>query len=141
MMNTPRGRDSLDKLLKLAHADADALRVDLSDIERARSAAEDSLEGLDRDVAREEEAMQGAHAGDLAAYLEGVRERKRNLQVTLMTLSEAEEAAREKLETAFIEIKKLEHLIDVNVAAEKKSGARKSQLATDDAFAARVRVS
>lgn len=139
MIDTPRGRESLGKLLKLARADVDALRVDLVDIESARVAATDSLDGLDRDLAREEEAMKDAHASDVAAYLEGVRERRRNLYVTLATLTQAEDDVRDKLNNAFIEIKKLEHLIDVNVAAEKKAHGRKTQLAADDVIAARGR--
>ena len=52
MIETPRARRSLEKLMKIARADADVLRIDLADIERARSAAEASLTELDEKAAQ-----------------------------------------------------------------------------------------
>lgn len=138
MIDTPRGRDSLEKLLKLARGDADALRIDLVDIERARKAAADALDGIDEDVRREEKRLQGADGADFAAFIDGVRERRKNLQTTLMTLGDAEDEARGKLKTAFVEIKKLEHLVAMNMRDAKKTAARKAQAASDDMASTRA---
>lgn len=140
MTETARARESLEKLLKLARADADALRVDLIDIERARVSAELSMTRLKETAQREEALIKGQAGADFAAYLEGVRERRRNLQTTLMTLAEAEEGARGRLEAAHIEIKKFEHLIAMSDEAARKAAARLQRLAIDET-AARRRVS
>lgn len=132
MNDAARARQGLEKLLKLACADADALRVDLVDIERARASAESSLTRLTDAVRREERlTAEGAAAADFTAYLEGVRERRLNLQTTMMTLTTAEENARERLEAAHLEIKKLEHLIALNAEAARKNAIRRQRRASD----------
>ena len=138
MIETPRARRSLEKLMKLARADADALRVDLADIERARSAAEASLADLD-EKATNEETVAGHTVADIAAYREGVRARRLNLRTTLITLEDAELNARTRLEAAFIEVKKLEHLIEINDRADKKAGRRGDLNAMDDIATMRAR--
>jgi len=138
MIETPRARRSLEKLMKLARADADALRVDLADIERARSAAEASLADLDEKAANEE-TVAGHAVADIAAYREGARARRHNLRTTLITLEDAELNARTRLEAAFIEVKKLEHLIEINDRADKKAGRRGDLNAMDDIATMRAR--
>ena len=139
MTDDQRMLANLEKLLRLANADADALRIDLADVERARRSTEASLQGMEDTVRREQEMMKDAGVVDLAAYLEGMRERRLNLQTTLMTLSEAEEATRDRLEAAFVEIKKLEHVIDLNKLAAKKARGRQEVRAADDLGASRLR--
>lgn len=138
MIETPRARRSLEKLMKLARADADALRIDLTDIERAQSAAEASLVDLDEKAANEE-AVAGHTVADIAAYREGVRARRHNLRTTLITLEDAEMNARTRLEAAFIEVKKLEHLIEINDRADKKAGIRSDLREMDDFATMRIR--
>lgn len=139
MTDLARSRQSLDKLLRLARADADAVRADLADIECARASAESSMARLQETARREEELVKEQAGADFVAYLEGVRERQRNLQTTMMTLAEAEEGAHGRLEAAHIEIKKLEHLIAMNERASRKAAARSERLASDEAAAARRR--
>lgn len=127
----------IEKLLKLARADANALRIDLADVERARSSAEDSLKGLDDLVKREEAAMKETGVVDFANYLEGVRERRLNLHATLISLGRAEDEARDRLGAAFGEIKKLEHLTALGARDLKKAAALADLAATDDVAAVR----
>lgn len=138
MIETPRARRGLEKLMKLARADADALRVDLTDIERAQSAAQASLADLDAKAANEE-AVAGHAVADITAYREGVRARRHNLRTTLITLEDAETNARTRLQAAFIEIKKLEHLIEINERADKKAGRRSDLHEMDDIATMRAR--
>ncbi len=140
MTGVQRNLAVIDKLLKLARADADAFRIDLADVARARTSAEDTLQNLDDHVRREEAAMKEAGVVDFANYMEGVRERRRNLQMTLIALTEAEEDAREKLQAAFGEIKKLEHLSDINARTIKKAETRADRAATDEIASLRVGV-
>ncbi len=141
MTDTVRTRESLNKLLKIARADAEALRTDLADVERAKASAEASRQALDETMREEEVSARAGDTAAFAAYVEGVRARRHNLQTTLMTLQNAEEGARDKLETSFIEIQKLEHLIGVNERAEKKSAGRREIAAADESFAARIKAS
>ncbi len=137
MIDGPRARENLEKLLRLARADAEALRIDITDIERARSAAEASLSSLD-EAARKEETVTNA-AVDIAAYREGVRARRHNLQTTLLTLADAEDNVRSRLKASFAEVKKLEHLIDMAIRAEKKAGLRSDLSAMDEVATMRAR--
>ncbi len=114
MTDMTRARAGLEKLLKFACLEAETLRTDLADVARAQSSAEASLIGLD-DALRHEEAMVSEKdAANFAAYKEGMRARRHNLQTTLLTLEEAETNASTKLEAATAEIRKLENLICIN---------------------------
>jgi flagellar export protein FliJ len=131
MIDRSRNVENLNRLLKLAHADADTLRIDLADIEKARGAAQASLERLD-DLVRQEEASLSHSPKDLAAFIEGARLRRHNLKTTVMSLSDAEEAARERLRSAFVEMKKVEHLIGIEIAAADKENRRRETAAADE---------
>lgn len=134
MNETPRLRNNMEKLLRIARGEADALRVDLSDIECARDTAKSSLAGLEEKIRSEEAAA--ANPGDLARFLEGARARRLNLNNTIATLEGAEENARRNLETAFIEIKKLEHLLEVNDAAARRAASKRDGDAMEEVAAA-----
>lgn len=135
MMKNPRTRAGLEKLLKLARNDADALRQDLADIERARDAAENSLSRIEFQT-RMEETKEGADPVALAAFVEASRARRYNLRVTLMTLERSEVELRDRLEAAFAEVKKLEHLLKMHAREERKRAA-KADLAAMDEIASR----
>ncbi len=122
MTDMTRARAGLEKLLKFARLEVEALGTDMADVARAQSAAAASLTGLD-DALRHEEAMMGdAGAADFAAYKEGIRARRHNLQTTLLTLEEAETSAKTRLEAASAEIRKLENLIYINERDAKTEG-------------------
>jgi flagellar export protein FliJ len=130
MNDTPRLRENMEKLLRIARGEADALRADLADIERARAAAKTSLTSLDEKIRTEDVA--GADHGDLARFLEGTRERRLNLRNTVATLDRAEENARLDLEAAFIEIKKLEHVLDASDAASRRASVKRDASAMQE---------
>ncbi len=105
MMENERMGESLNRLLSIARTDAAVLREDIAEIEEARRAAETSLAGLESD---------GAGSG------EGFRMRRHRLHMTVLTLSDAENAARERLDAAFVEMQKLERLMaDKSVIAQQ----------------------
>jgi len=131
MIEHRRNIENLNRLLKLAYADADTLRIDLADIEKARGAAQASLERLD-ELVRQEEALHAQSPKELGAFIEGARMRRHNLKTTVMSLSDAEEAARERLRSAFVEMKKVEHLIGIEIAAVDKENRRRETAAADD---------
>ncbi len=125
------------KLLRLARAEADALREDLADIERAQVSAAASLQALDENIRAEEEK---AGAGpDLARYIDAARQRRRNLTAARATLSSAEEKARANLQAAFIEMKKLEHLLDVHQASARRQARKADAAMMEEAAAAMPR--
>ncbi len=114
MTDMTRARLGLEKLLKFARLEVEALGTDLADVARAQSAAAESLAGLE-DTLRSEEAMVSeADTVNFAAYKEGMCARRHNLLTTLLTLEEAEANASTKLEAASAEIRKLENLIFIN---------------------------
>ncbi len=121
-----RGADSIGKLLKIARAEAEIVRVDLADIDRALASAAAEIEGVAAAVAREERGSTDAAA--FAVYAEAMRERRFNLNKTLSALEGAREAARDKLSVALAEIAKLERLADINardlLTAQRRREAR-----------------
>ncbi len=121
-----RGADSIGKLLKIARAEAETVRLDLADVDRARASTEAEIENITAAVAREEAGATDAAA--FAAFAEAMRERRFNLNKTLNALDGAGEAAREKLTAALAEIAKLERLADINardaLAARRRREAR-----------------
>ncbi len=121
-----RGVDGVDKLLKIAKAEAEIVRIDLADIERAKASAEAAIGDVAAAVAREEGATTDAAA--FATFAEAMRERRFNLNKTLNALETAGEAAREKLTAALSEIAKLERLAEINardaLIAQRRRDAR-----------------
>lgn len=107
-----RGADSIQKLLKIARADAEVMRLDFADVDRARTYAVDAIDGIAAEMVREEAASQDAAA--FSAYADGMRERRFNLTKTLDALEIACEDSQSKLTAALSEIAKLEHLADIN---------------------------
>lgn len=139
MTDITRARISVDKLLSLARSNADALRVDLADVEAAKKSAEDALEDISAAMRKEEAIGRTADPAAFAAYAEGVRGRRHNLQTTLMTLEEAEEKARHQLQQAMLEIRKLEHLISLDDLASKKATSKREMRQADEHSAARFK--
>ena len=108
----PAARANLEKLMRLACAESDALRSDLVDVETALASAKASLEKL------VEDARHGGGAG------ERIRARRHGLLVTIETLERAAEDAREKLAVASAETNKLEALIMLGTRAHGRQGAQ-----------------
>ncbi len=135
MTDMTRARAGLERLLKFARLEADALSTDLADVARAQSSAEASLTGLDDELRREEKVAGEADAAGFAAYKEGMRARRHNLQTTLLTLEEAGTNAKTKLEAASAEIRKLENLICMNERDAKTAGKHEAALIAEPGVA------
>ena len=105
--------DHLHRLLSLARQDAAALRMDLADIECARASSEVALTSHYNDMRRELDSRNAKKepydSGD--ALVEALRTRQLHLQAAVLTLAETAEKTRQKLETAALEINKLEGLL------------------------------
>jgi flagellar biosynthesis chaperone FliJ len=125
---TFRGARSVEKLLKVARADVETLRIDLNDIERAKETAKRALEEILEAVDRE--AKSGGDPHVRAAYEEAMRERRFNLRKTLNALEAAADRAVEKLQAALAETAKLEHLAEVN-ARQAMIHARRKEARRD----------
>ena len=107
-----RGADSVQKLLEVARADAETVRIDLLDIDRGKASARAALAEIADAVAREVGATGDPVA--FAAYAEGMRERRVNLKRTLSALETAEETTQGRLTRVLGEIAKLERLAEIN---------------------------
>ena len=132
MIETTSG---LAKLLKLARHEAHAHRVDLAEIDRAASATKGSLEEVD--VAIGEEAANASSPTDALRFQDAMRSRRLHLRGNLLALQKSGEETRQRLQTAMVEINKLEHLISLHDAAAQKRDAKKQQNTLDE-FAARA---
>lgn len=117
---------SLSKLLRIARGEADHLREDLADIVAARAAAAAALSEIDQTMESESALGSGI---EFAEFVDASRERRRILSQNLATLEDAEDVSRERLRQAFLEIEKLNALLDARaVAARRLSNKRESGL-------------
>lgn len=137
MIDNARSRQSLEKLLRLAKTDADLLHADLADAERAKEAAEKSLDDLAHAIKKEEANAQTDPAA-FAAYMEAMSTRRHNLRTTMMLLNETVDATHERIAAAFGEVKKLEHLIAMQDKAQERTQRRRDVGALDEINARRV---
>ncbi|MEL6379159.1 MAG: hypothetical protein AAGK25_03055 [Pseudomonadota bacterium] len=134
MGSSDRLAHSVQKLLKVARLEADRINADLAAIRVSRTSTETALAQLDHADLQERhrlEKMQAANPAlamnDAATnFVERSRIKRANMTATLDQLGTREEAAKTDLQTAYAEIKKLEHLIEIS---ERKAGetARRAQ--------------
>ncbi len=127
MSASARDRGGISKLLKLAKADAGERRRRLADLEAAYASATASLEEIDGLMQAEEGrlAARGSDFVPLAGFQEGAREKRRALKATLSTLAVEIREARNALKSAYAEVKKLEHLLEVREKADRRLAAKK----------------
>ncbi len=134
-----RGANGVQKLLKIARTDADTMRDDLQDIDRAKASARAALAEIADSVAREVGATGDQVA--FAAYADSLRERRVNLKKTLNSLEAAGEEAQEKLSGALGEIAKLERLAEINARDALVRDGRSEEGEADQATPDRQAVS
>ncbi|GJL91535.1 hypothetical protein [Hyphococcus sp.] len=113
MFLAPNARDNLMTLLRLAREEADDLRADLADIELAMGAASTSLAALENENLT---AVSG-RGGTMDA--ERLRVRRHRLFTTREMLDRAAEEARQRLDAATAELKKLERLVAIGADASR----------------------
>lgn len=104
MRFTPDMQSSLEKMMQLSWAEADALRIDLADIEAAQKSAQASLSALSAQACTERE-----------------RTRRRRLFAMIETLSDTKESLSAKLAAKSAELIRLEGLVARNAGAEAGS--------------------
>lgn len=127
MGSSDRLAHSVQKLLKVARLEADRINADLAAIRVSRSSTETALAQLDHADLQEQHRLEKMQATnpELAAneastnFVERSRIKRANMTATLDQLAMREETAKSELQTAYGEIKKLEHLIEIS---ERKQG-------------------
>lgn len=132
-MNSDRVDRSLSQLMRIARQRAEGLQARLSDVEAAQESAAASLAWLERAVRTEELSAQSSDHGvvEFARFLEGAQDKRSALKATCEMLESEAAAARRDLEAAFIELKKLDHLLSVQSRAQA-SGSRKREVRASD---------
>ncbi|MEL6507783.1 MAG: hypothetical protein AAGL18_08330 [Pseudomonadota bacterium] len=127
MGSSDRLAHSVQKLLKVARLEADRINADLAAIRVSRSSTETALAQLDHADLQEQHRLEKMQATNpaLAAneastnFVKRSRIKRANMTATLDQLAMREETAKSELQTAYCEIKKLEHLIEIS---ERKQG-------------------
>lgn len=140
-MNGPgREEKALAQLVRLARQTLEERQAHLADLETARSSAETSLDWLAQSIRAEEAgATRPQSIVDFRRFLEGATEKRRTLEATRDRLGLEIETVREHTREAFAEMKKLEHLIDINRRAGARRDAKAEASAIDALVAARRR--
>ena len=113
MFIEPNARDNLMTLLRLAREEAEDLRTDLADIERAKEAASASLKALECDRTSLGEGARAGGESDRASL------RRHRLFVAHERLELAGDEARKRLDAATEELKKLERLVAIGADASR----------------------
>jgi flagellar biosynthesis chaperone FliJ len=111
MFLAPNARDNLMTLLRLAREEAEDLRADLADIELAMDAAATSLAMLENENLAADNFQ--------VAETERLRIRRHRLFTTREMLDRAADEARQKLDTATAELKKLDRLVAIGADASR----------------------
>ena len=116
----------LEKLLKLAKARVDEETIRIGDLEMARKNVAASIEALDAKIMTEQRvaATDARIMMDLKNFLDGAAGKRLTLLSTLDGLAEEISNGETDLATAFTEMKKLEHLIDLAHDNKKRQSAK-----------------
>lgn len=115
MLANQREAAALAKLIKLARTRSDEASRRVEDLNAAMKRTEDEIRLLVESVHTEESAARAAEIVgfvQLAGFLAGATQKRAALEETKAQLAAEIETAIGELETAHIETKKLEHLID-----------------------------
>lgn len=136
-----RDERALAQLLKIARSRADELRAHLANLDSAKAAAESSIALLAEAVGAEERALGpgAAPLADFGRFLEGSVQKRRALEATRGTLIAQIDSARNDLQEAFAETKKLEHLTETGRRAAARAAHQDDIAAAADLTAMRRR--
>lgn len=136
MRGPDREGRALAQLLRTAKVRVEELQTRLADLQAARQSAEASLDWLAQAVGAEE-AIRGDDAAalhDFARYLDGAGQKRAALTATRDTLAAEIETLRAPLREAVTELKKFEHLLEINRRSAHRN-AQKAEAAEADAAA------
>ena len=129
--------DALSKLLKIARQRCDEVGARIADAETAHASAQTQLDWFDSAI-KSEETQIDVNFADLARYLGRASEKRIVLNETVETLQAEIDALRAELRKAFVEQRKLEHLLDLSRGVQKKKAMRKLVAFENDAARAKL---
>ena len=127
-------------LIRLARFKVEELQKQMADIDRARQTIAEQIERLEASVPGEKAAAVESKEGYLAygSYARSVIQRKDNLRASEREVEAQSDALRERLETAFAELKKYE-LLEERRLARVEDAVRAAEQAEMDEIAGRMR--
>lgn len=127
-------------LIRLARFKVEELQKQMAEIDRARSAILDQIDQLEASVPGEQAVAAESREGFIAygSYAQSVIRRKENLRASQAEVDVQAAALRERLETAFAELKKYE-LLEERRLSRLQAAARSAEQAEMDEIAAQVR--
>ena len=127
-------------LIRLARFKVEELQKQMADIEQVRGSIHDQIDRLEESVPEEQAVAAENKDGYLAygSYARSVIQRKEKLRASLEEVDAEAGALRERLETAFGELKKFE-LLEERRLARIQDALRASEQAEMDEIAATMR--
>jgi flagellar export protein FliJ len=131
---------ALNTLARLQRAQIDEAKVELAEVVAAREAITARQASLDVEVAQEQ-AMASRDSDARAAYggyAPRVAQEKRAMAETDARLAGEEAALRERLSAAYIELKKIEHLMEAQAERERLAENARELASMDEAAAMRA---
>lgn len=131
---------ALNTLARLQRAQIDEAKIELAEIVTAREAIAARRTCLEHEIAQEQ-AMASNDAEARAAYggyAPRAAQEKRAMAETDARLAEEEGALRERLSAAYIELKKIEHLMTAQAERERLAENARELASMDEAAAMRA---
>ena len=130
---------SHEPLIRLARFKVEELQKQMAEIDRARSAIENQIERLEESVPEEQGIAAENKEGFVAygSYARSVIKRKDNLRQSQQEVDAQADELRERLETAFAELKKFE-LLEERRLSRIQDATRASEQAELDEIASRL---
>ncbi|MGJ3232582.1 MAG: flagellar export protein FliJ [Oceanicaulis sp.] len=127
-------------LIRLARFKVEELQKQMADIEQVRGSIHDQIERLEESVPEEQAVAAENKDGYLAygSYARSVIQRKEKLRLSLDEVDAQAGALRERLETAFGELKKFE-LLEERRLARIQDAVRAAEQAEMDEIASNLR--
>lgn len=131
---------ALNTLARLQRAQIDEAKLELAEVVAARASIAARQIGLDAEIV-EEQRMAATDADARAAYggyAPRVAQEKRAMAATDARLAQEEDALRERLSGAYIELKKIEHLMTAQAERERVAENARELASLDEAAAMRA---
>ena len=131
---------ALNTLARLQRAQIDEAKAELAEVVSARESISARQIGLEAEVA-DEQRMAATHEDARAAYgsyAPRVVQEKRAMAATDARLAGEEGAIRERLSAAYIELKKIEHLMTAQAERERVAENAREMASLDEAAAMRA---
>ncbi|MEQ8435301.1 MAG: flagellar export protein FliJ [Oceanicaulis sp.] len=127
-------------LIRLARFKVEELQKQMADIEQVRVSIHDQIDRLEESVPEEQAVAGESKDGYLAygSYARSVIQRKEKLRLSLDEVDAQADGLRERLETAFGELKKFE-LLEERRLSRIQDALRASEQAEMDEIAGRMR--